>query len=223
VDGILKRRIVEHVIIVGELALEVALELGQELEGGRGVSHVGAGLDVADAVVVAPRAEDVPEIVATAQGTCIGVEISPVTLDEREHGCQLRSGPTVCVPTMRSTSCGAGSMRLFRTSSVRARAVWCVNVDCVLSTRAGGVRVHLLVDIDGEVLHEMLGEVGMKTSVDALDHANDLTHFLAVELFVRRSTLHRVSEHDTRTYARHMMHTQHTNTKERDGDNVPGC
>lgn len=42
--------------------------------------------------------------------------------------------------------------------------------------------VHFLVDVDDELLREVFGEVGMETSVDSLDHPNDLTHLLAVEL-----------------------------------------
>lgn len=71
VNGVLEGRIVEHMTLVGELLLQVALELGQELNGGRRVLRLRAALHIADAVVVAPRAEDVPKIVKTAGTPCV--------------------------------------------------------------------------------------------------------------------------------------------------------
>jgi hypothetical protein len=39
-----------------------------------------------------------------------------------------------------------------------------------------------LIDVDDELLRKVFGEVGMETSVDSLDHPNNLAHLLAVEL-----------------------------------------
>ena len=51
------------------------------------------------------------------------------------------------------------------------------------SERERELEVHLLIDVDDELLREVFGEVGMETSVDPLDHPNNLTHLLAVELY----------------------------------------